>query len=87
MKSLDREAAYFFHTYKRIPLEIDRGEGVYLFTKDGKRYLDMFAGLAVNALGYSHPKIIEAIGSNRANISTFPITTCRSRKSGWLNCW
>lgn len=62
MKSLDREAQYFFHTYKRIPLEIDRGEGVYLFTSDGKRYLDMFAGLAVNALGYAHPRIIEAIG-------------------------
>jgi acetylornithine/N-succinyldiaminopimelate aminotransferase len=61
MKSLDREAAYFFHTYKRIPLEIDRGEGVYLFTKDGRRYLDMFGGLAVNALGYGHPGILAAI--------------------------
>ena len=61
MKSLEREAAYFFHTYKRIPLEIDRGEGVYLFTKDGKRYLDMFGGLAVNALGYGHQRVLEAI--------------------------
>ncbi len=61
MESLEREAAYFFHTYKRIPLEIERGEGVYLFAKDGRRYLDMFAGLAVNALGYSHPGITAAI--------------------------
>jgi predicted acetylornithine/succinylornithine family transaminase len=61
MNSLEREAAYFFHTYKRIPLEIARGEGVYLFTRDGKRYLDMFGGLAVNALGYGHPGILEAI--------------------------
>src|SRR6266436_3948979 len=61
MNTVEREQQYFFHTYKRIPLEIDRGEGVYLFTKDGKRYLDMFAGLAVNALGYGHPSVIKAI--------------------------
>jgi len=61
MKAMDRESAYFFHTYKRIPLEIDRGEGMYLFSKDGKRYLDMFSGLAVNALGYAHPRVLRAI--------------------------
>src|SRR5438034_697469 len=62
MNTLEREASVFFHTYKRIPLEIERGEGVHLFTKDGKRYLDMFGGLAVNALGYAHPKVLKAIG-------------------------
>lgn len=61
MKALEREASYFFHTYKRIPLEIDWGEGVYLFSKDGRRYLDMFSGLAVNALGYGHPGLLNAI--------------------------
>jgi len=61
MDVFDRESAYFFHTYKRIPLEIDRGEGVYLYTKDGRRYLDLFGGLAVNALGYAHPGVLEAI--------------------------
>ena len=63
MTMREREAATFFHTYKRLPLEVERGEGVYLFTRDGKRYLDMFAGLAVNALGYAHPRILEAIRS------------------------
>ncbi len=61
MNSVEREATYLFHTYKRLPLEIERGEGVYLYTKDGKRYLDMFAGLAVNALGYGHPAVLRAI--------------------------
>src|SRR5438132_13757579 len=62
MKSTtEREAAYLFHTYKRIPLEIDHGEGMYLFAKNGQRYLDMFGGLAVNALGYGHPGVIAAI--------------------------
>lgn len=61
MTILERESNVFFHTYKRIPLEIERGEGVYVYGKDGRKYLDMFAGLAVNALGYNHPRIIEAI--------------------------
>jgi acetylornithine/N-succinyldiaminopimelate aminotransferase len=58
---IDKEAKNFFHTYHRLPLEIERGEGVYLFAKDGKRYIDFFGGLAVNALGYNHPGINAAI--------------------------
>ena len=61
MDILENEAKLFFRTYKRLPLEVVRGEGCTLFTKDGKRYLDMFAGLAVNALGYGHPGITAAI--------------------------
>ncbi|MBI3365092.1 MAG: aspartate aminotransferase family protein [Ignavibacteriae bacterium] len=61
MDAFARENASFFHTYKRLPLEIERGEGVYLYTKDGKRYLDLFGGLAVNALGYAHPRVLAAI--------------------------
>lgn len=61
MNIVDREAAYLFHTYKRIPLEIDHGEGVYLYTKDGRRYLDLFGGLAVNSLGYGNASVLKAI--------------------------
>jgi acetylornithine aminotransferase len=61
MAMLDREAALFLHTYKRLPLEIVRGEGVHLIARDGTRYLDMVAGIAVNALGYGHPRVVKAI--------------------------
>ena len=61
MNSKEKESQLFFHTYKRLPLEIERGEGCYLYTKDGGKYLDMFSGLAVNALGYAHPAIIKAV--------------------------
>jgi acetylornithine aminotransferase len=57
----DRELTSFFHTYKRLPLQPDHGEGLYLYTTDGTRYLDMFAGIAVNALGHSHPRVVAAI--------------------------
>ncbi len=61
MNAKEKESELFFHTYKRLPLEVERGEGCYLFTTDGKKYLDMFSGLAVNALGYAHPAIIKAV--------------------------
>jgi acetylornithine/N-succinyldiaminopimelate aminotransferase len=58
---LEKEGRYFFHTYKRLHLDIVRGEGVYLIDREGKRYLDFFGGLAVNALGYGHPAVLAAI--------------------------
>jgi acetylornithine/N-succinyldiaminopimelate aminotransferase len=58
---IEKEGKNFFHTYHRLPLEIERGEGIYLFTRDGKRYIDFFGGLAVNALGYNHPRVNAAI--------------------------
>lgn len=58
-----KEKEYLFHTYTRLPVEIKKGEGVYLVSKDGKRYLDMFGGLAVNALGYGNKNVIDAINT------------------------
>ncbi len=55
------EKEYFIPVYKRIPIDISHGEGVHLFDKEGNRYLDFFAGLGVNALGYSHPGINKAV--------------------------
>lgn len=42
-------------------LEVSRGEGAYLFTKDGRKYLDLASGIAVNALGYGHPEVVRAV--------------------------
>jgi acetylornithine/succinyldiaminopimelate/putrescine aminotransferase len=62
MKTIfEREKELFLHTYNRYPLEISYGEGAYLIDKQGNRYLDFFSGLAVNALGYAHPKIVTAV--------------------------
>ena len=49
------------HTYGRFPLVLDHGKGVYLYDTQGKKYLDMYAGIAVNALGYGHPVLTEAL--------------------------
>ena len=48
-------------TYAPADLAFERGEGVYLFTADGRRYLDFCAGIAVSALGHAHPHMVEAL--------------------------
>ena len=48
-------------TYARVDVEFARGEGAYLFDADGKRYLDFAAGIAVNALGHAHPRLVAAL--------------------------
>ncbi|MCB1507955.1 MAG: aspartate aminotransferase family protein [Hyphomicrobiaceae bacterium] len=52
-----------FTTYARAPLAFERGEGAYLWSTDGRRYLDFMAGIAVNALGHAHPHLVEAVKS------------------------
>ena len=64
----ERDQESILHTYTRLPIEIERGEGVYLFSADGRRFLDFFGGLAVNGLGYGHPAILDAI---RAQIGRY----------------
>ena len=59
----EREKELFLPTYTRIPIKITHGKGVHLFDDKGNKYLDFFSGLAVNALGYAHPKIEEAVCS------------------------
>lgn len=49
------------HTYNRYQIVLDRGEGVYLYDNDGKRYLDFAAGIAVFALGYKNESYNEAL--------------------------
>jgi acetylornithine/N-succinyldiaminopimelate aminotransferase len=42
-------------------IEVERAEGLYIYDKQGKAYMDMIAGVAVNNIGHSHPKVVEAI--------------------------
>jgi acetylornithine/N-succinyldiaminopimelate aminotransferase len=57
----EREEKHYAHTFKRLPIAVIRGEGMYLYDVSGKKYLDMFAGIAVDCLGHAHPKMLETI--------------------------
>jgi len=56
-----RAAAWDVPVFARFPVAFVRGEGCRVWDADGKRYLDFFAGLAVNNLGHCHPAVVEAI--------------------------
>lgn len=58
---VDEGEAYVMHTYGRFPIALEQGEGVYLYDEAGKKYLDMYAGIAVNALGYNHPALTKVL--------------------------
>ncbi len=58
---LDWANRYLMQNYARAPLCLVRGEGVRVWDTDGKEYLDFVGGIAVDALGHSHPKIVGAI--------------------------
>jgi acetylornithine aminotransferase len=53
--------SHVMNTYARQPVAFVRGEGVWLWDEEGRKYLDALAGIAVNTLGYRHPKLTEAL--------------------------
>jgi acetylornithine/N-succinyldiaminopimelate aminotransferase len=55
------EQQYVVHTYNRPGFVLERGEGMYVYDTEGKAYLDFLGGIAVNALGHSHPVIQRVI--------------------------
>ncbi len=62
MESLiEREHNVIYQTYQRLPIAVDRANGCYIYDLDGVKYLDLLAGIGVNALGHSHPSILKAI--------------------------
>ena len=56
------EAKLLLSTYDRSPILFAGGEGVHIIDENGTRYLDLLSGIGVNALGYNHPAIVDAIG-------------------------
>jgi acetylornithine/N-succinyldiaminopimelate aminotransferase len=64
----EREEKHYAHTFKRLSIAVARGEGMYLYDISGKKYLDMFAGIAVDCLGHAHPKMVETIKEQAATL-------------------
>ncbi|MEM8811393.1 MAG: aspartate aminotransferase family protein [Pseudomonadota bacterium] len=55
------DAQPLFPNYARADLQFERGEGCWLISTDGERYLDFSSGIAVNSLGHAHPHLVEAL--------------------------
>jgi acetylornithine/N-succinyldiaminopimelate aminotransferase len=61
MDLFELDQKYILNTYKRMPLEIIKAKGSYLYDDKGNKYLDMFSGIAVSSLGHLHPKVLRAM--------------------------
>jgi acetylornithine aminotransferase len=56
------------NTYARLPVAFERGEGAWLFDRQGRRYLDALAGIAVSGVGHAHPRLVAAIAEQAARV-------------------
>jgi len=61
-------SAALFETFARAPLAFERGEGSWLITGSGERYLDFAGGIAVNSLGHSHPHLVKALTEQASKV-------------------
>jgi acetylornithine/N-succinyldiaminopimelate aminotransferase len=65
---LDRYSQSVMGVFGQPKVVLTRGEGCYVWDADGKRYLDLLAGIAVNALGHGHPALVDAVCSQAASL-------------------
>lgn len=61
ISALRDASRHLVNTYKRSDVVLTHGRGCYVFDQNGKKYLDFLGGIAVNALGYSHPALVRTI--------------------------
>ncbi len=55
------EDTYQLNTYNKLPFSIEKGEGVYVYDSNGKKYLDLYGGHAVALTGHCHPAVVKAV--------------------------
>ena len=67
-KIMQRFKQFVAPTYGRFPITLDRGEGAYVWDTDGKRYLDLGGGIAVNCLGHANAEIAQALAEQSAKL-------------------
>jgi len=65
---IETAEAALLHTYNRYQIVLEKGDGVYLYDTEGKKYLDFAAGIAVCSLGYGHPKYTAALKNQIDNL-------------------
>lgn len=84
---IQMEEEHYLHVFDRRPIAVVRGAGAYLFDSEGRQYLDFWAGIAVNAVGYGQPQVVKAICEQAQNLihsSNTYYTPLRSRLAAKL---
>lgn len=68
MNTFEYGQKYVMNTYSRFPITIEKGEGMYVYDENGKKYLDFVAGIAVNCLGHGHKRLTQTIARQAAEM-------------------
>ena len=66
---IDEAEQHLLHTYNRYQIVLEKGDGVYLYDTDGKKYLDFAAGIAVFAFGYNNQEYNDALKGQTGTIT------------------
>lgn len=88
MKDTTRELTAKYHAdlYGRYPVTLVEGNGAYVTDSDGKTYLDALAGIAVNCLGYGHPRHVSAIQEQARKLIHTSNFFIQSHRPSLQNC-
>lgn len=76
------EERFQLATYKKMPVAAERGEGVWIYTSDGRKFLDLYGGHAVAGTGHCHPRVVAAIREQSETLlfySNLVYSDCRAR--------
>ena len=65
---IEAASPHVMNTYGRVPIALERGEGVRVWDVNGKQYLDGLGGIAVNTLGHNHPRLVPALQEQLAKL-------------------
>ena len=69
MDTKEKTLKFLFQNYARMDVCFTHGNGPYVYDTDGKKYLDLVAGIAVNSIGYAHPKWVNAVSEQAARMA------------------
>ena len=71
---IDREARYGAHNYHPLPVVLERGEGIYVWDTDGKKYFDFLSAYSAVNQGHCHPKIVKAMTDQAQKLASVSYT-------------
>src|SRR6202048_5531286 len=86
-ETISLEERFQLATYKKMPVVAERGDGVWIFTNKGERYLDLYGGHAVAGTGHCHPHVVSAIREQTEKLlfySNLVYSETRARAAGKL---
>ena len=65
---IEQTEKYYLPVFGRYDMVLDHGQGCKIYDNEGNEYIDAFAGIAVNSLGYNHPVLVKAVAEQAAKI-------------------